>query len=438
MLLLKNATALQFEPPEVKTGTDILIEDSFIKAIGSGLENKYSAERIIDLNGELVYPGLVCSHNHFYSGLARGITADIKPSPDFISILKNLWWKLDRAIDRDILYYSGLTCALDAVKAGTTSVIDHHASPSFIKGSLITLKEGFTKAGLRGLTCYEVTDRNGQEQMEEGVEENVSFAESIKRDDSDEPYLVEALIGGHAPFTIPDNGLSMLSEAVKKTGRGIHIHVSEDKYDGDYSNEKYSMDVMERLDSFGLLNDKALIIHGVHLGKNDIDILNKRDCFLIHNPRSNMNNSVGYRKGLQGIKNTALGTDGIGSNMFEELKFAYFRHKDASGPLQADSFLTMLYNGNIILEKNFGVKFGKIEPGYTADLVISDYKSPTPLLKENIAGHMVFGMTSADVKTVIINGIIVYENREFPFDVKSIYEESSKQAVRLWKNMNKL
>lgn len=440
MIILKNATVLQFEPPSVNKDIDIIIDNSLIKETGKNLADKYQADRIFDLAGELVYPGLVCSHNHFYSGLARGITADIKPGKDFISILQNLWWRLDRAIDEEILLYSGIICSLDAVKAGTTAVIDHNASPSFIKGSLNILKKGFLKAGLRGLTCYEVTDRNGLSQMEEGIEENILFAEEADRDKKDtrKPYLVEALIGGHAPFTIPDKGLSMLARAVKKTKRGIHIHVAEDLYDCFNSHAEYRMDVLERLDSFGILNDKSIIVHGVHLGEKDIRLLNERDCFLVHNSRSNMNNNVGYNSNLDKIKNTALGTDGIGSNMFEEFKFAFFKHKDAGGLLWPDSFLRFLYNGNKILERNFGGKFGKVEAGYKADLVISDYSPPTPLTGENIAGHLAFGMTSADVKTVIINGKIVYEDRQFPFEIEPLYKQASGEADRLWKRINKL
>ncbi|MEW5813813.1 MAG: putative aminohydrolase SsnA [Spirochaetota bacterium] len=438
MLVLKNATTLQFDPPSVRHGVDLVVDGTKIIAVGQNIASRYKADRVLALDGRILSPGLVCSHNHFYSGLARGIMAGIKPSPDFVSILKNLWWRLDRGIDEEILYYSGLVGALEAVKSGTTAVIDHHASPSFIKGSLKVLKDGFEKAGLRGITCFEVTDRNGITQMRAEVEENIAFAESVDAGRDDEHHLVEALIGGHAPFTLPDEGLALLAEAVQVTGRGIHIHVAEDKYDALHSHAVYGKDVLERLAGFHLLNSKGIIVHGVHLSENDIGLLNQHDCFLVHNPRSNMNNGVGYSRRLAEVKNLALGTDGIGSDMYEELKFAYFKHKDDNGPLWPDGFLRFLQNGNILLERNFGEKFGQLEPGYKADLVISDYLSPTPLVAENIAGHMAFGMGSRDVNTVIINGRIVYENRQFPFDLRSIYEQARKAARRLWENMDNL
>ena len=441
MLLLKNATAVQFEPALIKESVDILIDGSVIKEVGSDLAAKYPDATVKEMKGKLVMPGIVCSHNHFYSGLARGIMADIKPSPDFISILKNLWWRMDRALDEEALYYSGLICSLEAIKNGCSSVIDHHASPNYIAGSLNTLRKGFLKAGLRGMTCFETTDRNGgMKEMMAGVEENIAFAQLVDRakEEGTEPYLVEAHIGAHAPFTVTNEGLAMMSEAVQATGRGIHVHVAEDRYDVTHSHHHYGQDIVERLDSFGLINKKTLLAHGLFLSDRDIDILNAKDGFLAHNARSNMNNNVGYNNKLTRFKNVALGTDGIGADMFEELKFAFFKHRDAGGPLWPDSFTRSLWNGNEILARNFGAKFGRLDPGNKADLTILDYTSPTPFVADNLPGHIAFGINAGNVNSVIVEGRFVYEDRAFPFDVAPIYAEASKVAQRLWKTMDQL
>ncbi len=439
MLLLKKACALDFDPPSVKREVDILIEGDRIADVGKNISAKNHDARVIDLSGNMVSPGLVCSHNHFYSSLARGITADIKPSPDFVSVLRNLWWRLDRAItNEEILRSSGLIGALEAVMAGTTAVIDHHASPSLIKGSLSLLKKTFEKAGLRGVLCYEVTDRNGKRGMHEGVEENVSFAREISQEKkSGEIGLpFEAAIGAHAPFTLQDETLGLLREAVASTGRGLHIHTAEDWYDTSYSHHLYGEDITERLESFDLLNEKTICVHGVHLTDRDIDRLNDHGCFLVHNARSNMNNAVGYAAGLSGVRNVALGTDGIGSDMLEEMKFAYFKHRDAGGRYLPADFVRLLHNGNTLLERYFNRPFGRVEKGFTADLVVYDYRSPTPLESDNIAWHMVFGLSSRDVKTVIVNGRIVYENRRFPFDLQPVYEKAREAARQLWQRMD--
>ncbi len=437
MILLKNVCIVDFDPPSVKPVVDILIEGDVIADVGKNISTKKHDTQVIDLAGDMVSPGLVCSHNHFYSALARGITAEIRPSTDFVSVLQNLWWRLDRVIDEEILLYSGLVGALEALMAGTTAVIDHHASPSFIKGSLSVLKESFEKTGLRGILCYEVTDRNGKTGMLEGVEENVSFAKEISREKKSlsRSALVEAAIGAHAPFTLGDEAMVLLGEAVSSTERGLHIHTAEDRYDSSYSHHLYGEDITERLEAFNLLNEKTICVHGVHLTDRDIGRLNSHGSFIVHNARSNMNNAVGYATKLSSVTNVALGTDGIGSDMFEEMKFAYFKHRDVGGGYLPTDFLRFLHNGNILLERYFDRKFGRVEKGFAADLVVYDYHTPTPLEEENIAGHMIFGLSSRDVKTVIVNGRIVYENRQFPFELQPVFEKAQEAARRMWRRM---
>ncbi|HDQ14228.1 MAG TPA: putative aminohydrolase SsnA [Sediminispirochaeta sp.] len=439
MIVIKNTTAVEFNPPSVRPGVDIVVDGGKILAVGPKAGEEYQGQKVIDGSGKIVFPGLVCSHHHYYSGLARGIMANVGPTPDFVSVLRNLWWKLDRGLDEETLYYSSIINSIEAIKSGTTAVIDHHASPNYIRGSLGTVKQSFVETGLRGMTCYEVTDRNGREGMLEGIEENRAFAEEAEREKrSGERHLVEAAIGGHAPFTIPDEGLKAIADLVESSGRGFHVHVAEGKYDVSYSHLHYNRDIMSRLDDFGLLNDKSLFVHGVHLSAEDVEKVNGADAFLIHNPKSNMNNGVGYNHRLPEYRNVAIGTDGIGANMFEEYKFAFFKHMDAHGSLGPDAYLQYLYNGNRILERYFGEQFGKLEAGYKADLVISDYQAPTPLEAENLAGHLAFGISSTDVRTVIIDGELVYEDREFPFDAREIFQQSQNAARKLWNNINKL
>ncbi len=438
MLLLKNCTAVELSPAQVRTRLDIVIDGATIVATGRDLAREYPQATVKDMQEKLVMPGMVCAHNHFYSGLSRGVMAPIPPCPDFISTLKNLWWRLDRALDEESLYYSGLICALEAIRSGCSAVIDHHASPTFIENSLALLREAFLNAGLRGMTCFETTDRNeGQAELEAGVAENIRFAELIDNEKarSPEQYLVEAHIGAHAPFTVSNPGLKLLAEAIQKTGRGLHIHVAEDSYDVSRSRDRYAQEPLARLDEYGLLNEKTLIAHGLWLSQSDVDLLNKRGAFLVHNARSNMNNGVGYNPHLPALQHAALGTDGIGSDMFEELKFAWFKHRDAGGPLGPDAFLGMLANGNQLLERNFNQRFGRLEAGYTADLTICDYSAPTPLCAENLAGHFTFGINSSAVHSVMIAGKMVYEDREFGRETAHLYEEARRAAEKMWHRM---
>ncbi|MFA6026991.1 MAG: putative aminohydrolase SsnA [Ignavibacteriaceae bacterium] len=439
MIILKNATVIQLYPAQVTTGVDVVIENEVIKAVGKNIAEKYKADKIIDASHKIIAPGIVCAHNHFYSALARGILADIQPSTDFISILKNLWWRLDHALDEESLYYSGIIGALEAVKSGTTSVIDHHASPSFIKGSLSILQKSFEQVGLRGILAYEITDRNGSKGMRDGIEESALFIQKIQNEKTENKlHLIESAIGGHAPFTLDNKALQLMAEVVAATKSGIHLHVAEDNYDSSFSHHHYGKDILERLEEHNLLSEKSILVHGVHLTNNDLEILNRHNAFLIHNPRSNMNNSVGYMDQLHQVKNLGIGTDGIGANMFEETKFAFFKNQEVKGKLSYPDFMKILQNGNEILNRYFNFSFGKIEEGFAADVVLLDYQAPTPLQSENLAGHFLFGFSSRDVETVIINGKIVYEERHFAFDTTNIYKEAQKAAKKLWSKMNSI
>ncbi len=440
MILLKNAVLVEFDPPRIREGEDVLIDGDRIVQVGPALSSDADISKTVDCTGKLLFPGIVCSHNHFYSGLSRGIMADIGPTPDFVSVLKQLWWRLDRGIDEPILKASGMICSLDAIRNGTTAVIDHHASPDFITGSLSVLKSTFEETGLRGVTCYEVTDRHGPDAMFEGIEENRSFAEKIDSEKKAGTWsgLTEAHIGGHAPCTLPDEGLKGIAEVCGSTGRGFHCHVAEDRWDVSHSHINYSSDIAFRLDEFGLLTEKTLLVHGVFLNDQEVDLINEKGSFLVHNSRSNMNNGVGYNVRLGQYENLALGTDGIGSDMISEMQTAYFKHKDAGGSWWPGDFLSALSAGNRILEQIFGRPFGRLEPGYAADVVLADYQAPTPLKPENLAGHMVFGMGSGMVESVIIGGRFVMENRRFPMYVQGIYEDARGQAARLWDRMNSI
>ncbi|MDC7245388.1 MAG: putative aminohydrolase SsnA [Sphaerochaetaceae bacterium] len=439
--ILKNGTVVQTTAPyEVTEHVDVVIKDDVIAEVGKNLSEKYPLATVYDVEGKLVMPGMVCSHHHYYSGLSRGMLVSSGPQTDFIQILKEWWWRVDRALDEESVYYSSLICSLDAIAAGTTSCIDHHASPSFIEGSLSTIAKGMKEVGIRGATCYEMTNRNkGAAELKEGAAENIRFAESVdeERKEGKKP-LVEAMIGGHAPFTIDNNGLQLMKDAADRTNRGIHLHVAEDVYDVTYSHHHYHQDIIDRLDSFGLLNEKSLLVHGLYLNDKEIATLNERKAFLAHNPRSNMNNHVGYFSKLQDVEKLVLGTDGCGGNMFEEIKLAFFKHRDNGGSWWPNDFSQVLTRGNRLLESMFNENFGVIAPGYKADITIIDYNSPTPFVNDNVATHIVWGMSSNSVSSVMVDGNMIMHERRFDLDVERIYAKAAEAAKKVWNKVDTL
>ncbi len=440
--VIRNARVIQtMDPVEVLEGVDIVVVDDLIRAVGRNAGSQVKADKVIEAEGKTVIPGMICGHHHYYSGLSRGMQISAGPQTDLIQILKEWWWRLDRALDEESLYYSSLICTLDAIKNGTTTCIDHHESPNYISGSLSTIAKGMERFGLRGIVAYGITDRNyGMKEIKTGVEEGIRFAKEVDdRKKRGENVLCQAMVGGHAPFTIPEEGMEMLADSARQTGRGAHIHVAEGEYDQVWSHHFYNMDILDRLDKHGLLADNTLLVHGIYLNEHEIDLLNERGCYLAHNPRSNMNNEVGYSKYLPKVRNLILGTDGCGSNMFEESKIAFFKNRDANGPYWPGDYMRALTRANTFIEKYFvGDRFGRIEPGYKADLDIITYQNPTPLNAGNAAGHFVWGMSSNCVESVMINGKLVMENRQFDFDEKDIYAKAAEVAKKVWERTDAL
>ena len=484
MILFENVRLLGLDPPSVSEPVDVAAygpEDGgpdagTIAGVGQGLAAVYPGASKAGSGGYLS-PGLVCGHTHLYSALARGIEVAIEPSRDFAQILRHLWWRLDRAIDLPILASSALSGCADALAAGVTSLVDHHAGPNAIDGSLSVIKEAYEETGIRGILCYETTDRNGLEGARAGIRENARFAAEIDALRKPETCtgqgdsrasahaalrrpLVEAAIGGHAGFTLGDSSLEALADLVKTTGRGIHIHLAEDRYDAVDSRHRYGLDLVDRLDRLGALTSRGIIGHGLWLTPSEIETMNARDVFLAHNARSNMNNAVGYNSLLPTHRNVVLGTDGMGADMLEEFKFAVFRHRESAGPWWPGEFLACLDRGNRLMERCFAADFdgagkeggkaaqgpvsthrfafGVIAPGNPADLVHWDYDPPTPLDGENLAGHFAFGLSSRNVRSVAVGGILRIRDRKPLFDLERIQAEARLQARRLWKRMEEL
>lgn len=453
MTLFESVRVISFEPPAVSEPMDVAVaspEDKgaspeaaggTIVETGQGLAPKYPGARRIA--GSYLSPGLVCAHTHLYSALARGLMVDIAPSRDFAQQLKHLWWRLDRAIDLPILASSALAGCADAALCGVTSVVDHHAGPEAIDGSLSVLRQAYEEIGIRGLLCYETSDRNGMEEARAGLRENLRFAREIDSDraafKAKEPLsrfpLVDGAIGAHAGFTLGDETLAALGEAVRSSGRGIHVHLGEDKFDAVDSRYRFDLDLAFRLDAAGLLGPKSVIGHGVWLTEAEADLLNARGSFLAHNARSNMNNAVGYNKLLPRFANVVLGTDGMSADMLEEFRFACFRHRESGGPWWPGDFLRCLDRGNRLMERYLGVALGRVQAGCAADLVLWDYDPPTPLVGGNIAGHIAFGLSSRSVRSVMVNGEFVVEDRIPAFDADGIAAMARAETRRLWKRM---
>ncbi|HXF38362.1 MAG TPA: putative aminohydrolase SsnA [Blastocatellia bacterium] len=432
--LFKSALLVNLDPSRVERG-DLRIAGGKIIERGSSLE-AHEDEEIIDLSAKLVMPGMVCAHTHLYSALARGMPAPPRTPTNFKEILELVWWRLDRALDEETIYWSAMAGAMDAARAGTTCLFDHHASPSHISGSLQIVREAIEKVGLRAVLCYEVTDRGGIAERDRGLEENRSFLNWTKQSGSSSPDLFRGLVGAHASFTLNDESLTRCAELMRELDAGLHIHVAEDMCDVNDAREKHGLGVVERLAKHGALNNQTILAHGVHLSDEDIEIARAAGVWFAHNPRSNMNNQVGYAPVEKFGERVVLGTDGIGADMFEEARSAFFKGRDEGLTVGADSWLRVLANNQRLASQAFGNDIGSLAPGSAADLIVLDYESPTPLTSENLAWHFAFGINWAAVESVMVNGKFVIRDRRHALD--DVSAEARKASEKLWAKMGEV
>jgi putative selenium metabolism protein SsnA len=426
-MLLQGARLATFDPPRVDEA-DLRIEGERIAERGQRLAPR-SGEEVLELDGAVVMPGLVNAHTHLYSALARGMPGPAIAPRNFVEILQRVWWRLDRALDAESVRLSGLVGAIEAARSGTTLLIDHHSSPSFIRGSLGELQSAVEEVGLRAALCYEITDRNGREGRDQGLEENVTFARERST------ALTRGLVGAHASFTLGDESLGILSRAVADTGSSLHIHVAEDRADVEDSRARHGCTVAERLDRHGLLAARALLAHCVHLSPQEMQVVHAKGCWIAHNPRSNMNNSVGYAPTTE-LRRAALGTDGMDEDMFAEMRVAYLKMREAGRDDAVPATLQMVAGGHRLAAALFGLPFGKLDAGAPADLVILDYRPPAEMHADNLAGHLLFGMDRSHVRSVMVAGRWVLRDRRLAsVDAADAFARARNAARDLWVRM---
>ena len=444
-MLIVNATLVTWETPNrLLPDHALYIEGARIREIGTSaaLLVKYPREEKLDARGQLAMPGNICAHTHFYGAFARGLAIPGEAPQNFREILEKLWWPLDKSLDAEAVRYSALTCLVDAARHGTTTLIDHHASPNAIDGSLDVIAEAVEHAGLRACLCYEVTDRDGPEKMRAGIRENVRFLQKTKSP------LVAATFGLHAPLTLSNATLDECRAAAPE-GTGFHIHVSESEDDGqslfDGSKSGGGGWPVDWLNKQGILGPKTIIAHAVHVDEYEMDQLADTQTWVTHQPRSNMNNAVGVAQVEamleKGIK-VGLGNDGFSNSMWDEWRAAYFlqkiHHLDPRRMNGMDVAKMAIYHNAELANVFFpDAPIGQLVPGAAADLIFVDYHSPTELTAGNLPWHILFGFQNSMVTATIVGGKVLMKDRELlTLDEKEIAAKAREQATKVWKRYN--
>lgn len=419
----------------------IVVDGNLIKEVGNfeDLKRKYPDAEIIDAKNQIIMPAFINVHNHIYSSLARGLSIKNHNPKNFLDILEGLWWNLDNHLTLENDKVSAKVTYLNCIENGVTTVFDHHASYKKTEGSLIELAKVAKEYKLRTCLCYEVSDRNGEEEMKKAVKENVDFIQYANNDTTD---MIKGTMGLHASFTLSDETLRYVVEQ-NKEGAGYHVHIAEGMADLEDSLSKYGVRTVERLHSMGILGPKTVAGHCIYIDDNEMDLLKSTDTMVVHNPESNMGNAVGapdvlkiFNKGIL----IGLGTDGYTNDMLESYKVANIlqkhMHKDPN--CAWSEIPTMLFEHNaLIANRFFKTPLGKIKDGFAADIIFVDYDPITPMDENNINSHILFGMNGLSVTTTICNGEVLMRDRKLlHINKEEVMEESRREAANLWQRIN--
>ena len=305
----------------------------------------------------------------------------------FIEILEQVWWRLDVALDEEMIRWSAMLGAVEALQCGTTAIVDHHESPSCIEGSLDLVAAACAEVGVRTNLAYGVTDRHGADGARRGVAENDRFLRAGGR----------GMVGVHAAFTCTDDTLQAAAALAADIGVGVHIHVAEGPDDADAG---------QRLQN--LTRDDWHLVHCVYLDR-------ELRGTIAHNPRSNMNNSVGYARPAARPNPIVLGTDGIGADMLEEARLAYVRLREDDVLASPDTVWQWLENGYDLF------------PEARHDRVTWNYNHA------DSPWHVAFtpGMRALDV--VNADGeVLLRDGRPTRVDVDEVRAKAAEQAQRMF------
>ena len=441
MLLIGNGRLLTRDQGNYIENGAVAIEGNLILEVGetAKLKQKYPEAEWIDADGGVIMPGLVNTHNHIYSAFARGLSIKGYNPHDFNDILEGMWWKIDRLLTKENDSLSAQAVYIDCIKNGVTTVFDHHASYLDIPGSLDTIADAAKALGVRTSLCYEVSDRDGKAKMTEAMLENERMILRANADDSD---MLKGMMGLHAAFTLSDETLALCKQHTPSY-TGAHIHVAEGPGDQVDSLHKYGKRIVERLYENGILGEKTLAIHCVHVSPAEMAILKQTNTMVVHNPESNMGNAVGcgpvIRLFQEGIL-LGLGTDGYTNDMLESYKVGNIIHKhNLCDPTVAwGEIPAMLFENNPRIAGRFFRKpLGVLKAGAYADVIVTDYDPLTPMDGGNANGHILFGMNGRSVVTTVCNGKVLMKDRKvLVADEKLVMQECRKSAAKLWQSIN--
>jgi len=409
----------------ITDGVEVFVEDGAVRVengriawVGPAGEVDRRGAQVIDLGGRMVLPGFLNAHHHLYSSFAPGISP-LGETGDFLHILDNLWWSLDLALDAEAIYYSALSGIIESVKHGVTMIFDHHASMNCVSGSLRLIADAFAVVGIKGLLCFETSDRMGEEGVQAHIEENLEFAAKPSPDG-----LTRGVFGLHANLTLSDETLRRVA-AVKPPDLPVHVHCGEDRADLEHCRALGYKGPVDRLHAFGLLTPDSILAHAIHLSDWDYRLLDDIRPTVVSNSESNANNRVG-RMDCSRIGCYLLGTDGMSPDIVAALRCHFL----LNGALPFDELSRVFFSDRYRVQQHFFPETGGLRAGLRADLVALDYAPISPISLGNVLGHLLFGARTGKAYLTVADGKVLFHDGRVTFVNEAEVTRQARAAAR--------
>lgn len=421
MLVLKNATFIDWQSLEFKQCNIVIKKDENKLNLVSNLETVNNSAEILDCTGKYVTKSFGCAHHQSYIAMATGMPGIAKVTGNLYDDLKNIWWRYDKSLDLETVKICAYATAIACAKNGVTMVIDHHSSPNAIDGALQTIADAFNEVGVGHLLCYEISDRDG-----------VAFAKKALKETEEYIANNKGLVGLHASFTLTNKTLEKAAKLAYKYNSGIHVNVAEDLYDQEHCYDIHNMRVIERFYDMGILDlPKTILAHCLYLTDAERDIIRNSGVYVVQNTESNLNNNAGHFNSCGIGNNIMLGTGGMHSNMLRAAKATYF-----NGQLNDTIDFEEIYKRF----RNVHNYFNNNNLGFNdSNLVVFDYKPHTYFNQDNFLSHFLYGFDASHIQHVISNGELIMKDRVITTVNEQEIKDKAKIISRnLWKKMHEL
>ena len=418
--MLKAGTLIELEPASVEIGS-LRIEQGQIVQRGPTVD-EHPGDEVLFLDGKLVMPGLVSAHHYLHASLLRGAA---RVGGGFGAESQALH-KLEAALEPDDIEAAASSGAVKGLLSGVTTVFNLHASPKHISGSLSRVAHGLGRVGLRAVLGYQVSDRHGALGREEGLEECLDYVKRAR---------------GRFRGAVAVSDLELISKDALEGIKGVldaakaffQLALAEDPAEERASTEKFEKSPLARLHDFGLVGERTILAQGVHLSWEDLASLLSTGAWLVHAARSNMFTQAGSATaGKFGVRG-CLGTDAMSLDVFAEAQAAWLKSVDSGQPID---ILRFIANGHRLASAAFGTPLGPLRPGSLADLMILDYRPPTPLDASTLAAHLIHGLSSRHVESVMVDGVWrLWSRKVLAVKIDELAAHSRESARAVWARM---